>query len=99
MVCPAPWQRPCSHACSWLAVPGGTVNVIVKITALLAAATLVFPAPTADRATTTVPKGNAVLWRAPSDIRTRDMIYGIGGREHAPHGPFTFVKEDLNESS
>jgi len=60
---------------------------------------LTIPAGAADRATTSVSKGKAVLWRAPSDIRTRDMIYGIGGREHMPRGPFTFVKEDLKESS
>src|SRR5947208_12465396 len=99
MVCPAPWQRPCSDACSSLAVPGGTVNVTVRISAVLTVAMLTIPAGAADRATTSVSKGKAVLWRAPSDIRTRDMIYGIGGREHMPRGPFTFVKEDLKESS
>ncbi len=24
------------------------------------------------------------------------MLYGAGGKEHVPHGPFTFVKEDLD---
>jgi hypothetical protein len=46
-----------------------------------------------------VSKGKAVLWRAPNDIRSRDLIYGIGGREGVPRGPFTFVKEDLKGSS
>ena len=35
----------------------------------------------------------------PGDIRTRDLVYGIGGREHVPHGPFTFVKEDLRAAA
>ena len=40
-------------------------------------------------------QGPAVLWRYPNDIATRDMIYGAGGKAHAPsEGPFTFVKED-----
>jgi len=37
-----------------------------------------------------------VLWEDPADIATRDMIYGPGGPGHQPHGPFKFVKEDLN---
>jgi hypothetical protein len=37
-----------------------------------------------------------VLWRNPTDIRSRSLFYGPGGRSHAPRGPFTFVKEDLN---
>jgi len=39
--------------------------------------------------------GPAVLWRNPADIQSRDLFYGPGGKEHMPHGPFTFVKEDL----
>ena len=41
----------------------------------------------------------AVLWKDPTDIGARDMIYGPGGSEHQPHGPFKFVKEDLNGTS
>src|SRR5689334_9862029 len=99
MVCPAPWQRPCSQACSWLAVSGGTVNVTVRIPAIIITLLLTIPVGAADRGAAAVSKGKAVLWRAPADIRTRDMIYGIGGQEHMPHGPFTFVKEDLKGSS
>ena len=40
--------------------------------------------------------GPAVLWRNPSDIASRNLFYGPGGKEHQPHGPFTFVKEDLD---
>ena len=43
----------------------------------------------------------AVLWRDPGDISTRDLIYGIGGKEHAPaeNAQYKFVKEDLNGTS
>jgi hypothetical protein len=35
------------------------------------------------------------LWNQPGDISAEDLQYGLGGKEHAPHGPFTFEKEDL----
>jgi hypothetical protein len=38
----------------------------------------------------------AVLWRDPLDITERDLFYGPGGKDHAPNGTFTFIKEDLN---
>jgi hypothetical protein len=34
------------------------------------------------------------LWRQP-DIMSENLFYGVGGPEHAPHAPFTFLKEDL----
>lgn len=40
--------------------------------------------------------GPAVMWKAPSDIATRNLFYGSGGMQHVPHGTFTFVKEDLD---
>jgi len=39
--------------------------------------------------------GPAVMWSEPADIQSRDLFYGPGGKEHVPHGTFTFVKEDL----
>jgi len=38
--------------------------------------------------------GRPVLWREPADIANRDLLYGSGGKEHIPRGPFTFGKED-----
>ena len=38
----------------------------------------------------------AVLWQEPVDIKTRDLYYGQGGREHQPSGKFTFLQEKLN---
>src|SRR5262249_13225737 len=40
-----------------------------------------------------------VLWRQPDDISSRDLFWGPGGKEHAPHGRFTFQKEDSAGSS
>lgn len=33
------------------------------------------------------------LWNEP-DIASENLFYGVGGAAHAPHGPFTFLKED-----
>ena len=40
-----------------------------------------------------------VLWREPTDIASRDLFYGPGGKEHAPHTRYTFQKEVLSGSS
>jgi len=40
-----------------------------------------------------------VLWRDPTDIRSRNLRYGKGGQEHQPAGSFTFEKEDLDGSN
>ena len=37
-----------------------------------------------------------VLWTNPVDLASRNLFYGPGGSAHLPHGPFTFVKEDLH---
>ena len=39
--------------------------------------------------------GTPVLWREPSDITSRNLLYGPGGLEHQPAGTFTFVEEDM----
>ncbi|HJQ68165.1 MAG TPA: hypothetical protein VKA70_04300 [Blastocatellia bacterium] len=45
--------------------------------------------------------GEAVLWREPTDIESRDLFYGPGGAEGAPRpsGKFTFVKRDSGGTS
>ena len=35
-----------------------------------------------------------VIWMEPTDITSRNLLYGPGGAEHAPHGLMTFLKED-----
>jgi hypothetical protein len=43
---------------------------------------------------------SGILWQDPQDIAARDLLYGIGGGEDAPQAEsYTFVKEDLGESS
>ncbi len=43
----------------------------------------------------------ALIWRDPGDVATLNLIYGIGGKEHAPdpNGKYTFLKEDLKQTS
>lgn len=38
-----------------------------------------------------------VIWRDPGNIASLNLLYGAGGREHAPDpkGTYTFLKEDL----
>ncbi|HET7840264.1 MAG TPA: hypothetical protein VFM21_01595, partial [Terriglobia bacterium] len=36
------------------------------------------------------------LWQPPGNIRSRDLYYGPGGKAHAPHSTYTFVKEDMS---
>jgi hypothetical protein len=46
------------------------------------------------------PAGPAVLWRDPTDIATRDLYYGPGGKSHAPaSGGFRFIQEDMHATS
>jgi hypothetical protein len=40
-----------------------------------------------------------VLWREPDNIYARNLYFGPGGKEHEPHGPYTFIKEDLEGSN
>lgn len=44
---------------------------------------------------------SAVVWHDPGDVSTLNLLYGAGGKAHAPdpNGKFTFVKEDLEGSS
>ena len=43
--------------------------------------------------------GAPVLWREPTDIASRNLYYGPGGKEHEPRGVFTFEKEDMEGTS
>jgi hypothetical protein len=46
-----------------------------------------------------VSTGPAVMWNNPKDLKSRDLFYGAGGKEHAPKGTFTFVEEDREGGS
>src|SRR5713226_3308350 len=87
-------------------VVGGTIRMPKKMKALallLALSALSFPAAEAAKRRSQwrieqgeiTGEGPAVLWRDPTDISSRDLFYGPGGEKHAPHGTFTFLKEDL----
>ncbi|MBI2688350.1 MAG: hypothetical protein HYX27_18765 [Acidobacteria bacterium] len=39
------------------------------------------------------------LWAQPANVRSQDLFYGQGGREHVPAGPFVFVEEDKHGNS
>jgi hypothetical protein len=42
-------------------------------------------------------KALPVLWREPTDITSRNLLYGPGGKEHAPaSNTFTFESEDMD---
>ncbi|MGH9401916.1 MAG: hypothetical protein ACRD2P_07410 [Terriglobia bacterium] len=41
----------------------------------------------------------AVLWRYPTDIASRNLFYGPGGKQHAPGATFIFVSEDFSGSN
>ncbi len=43
----------------------------------------------------------AVIWRDPGGVATLNLFYGAGGKEHAPDpdGKYTFLKEDLKQTS
>src|ERR1700747_2127692 len=63
------------------------------------------PAASAKRDKTEPPaaeitaNGAAVLWSNPTDITSRNLFYGPGGKDHQPRGTFTFTKEDLDGTS
>jgi hypothetical protein len=40
-----------------------------------------------------------ILWREPSDIASRNLLYGPGGAEHQPPHTVTFISEDLEGSN
>jgi hypothetical protein len=42
---------------------------------------------------------NPVLWQKPDSIKSLNLFYGPGGKEHAPHTVYTFEKEDLDGTS
>jgi hypothetical protein len=42
-----------------------------------------------------------IIWRDPGDVASLNLLYGVGGKEHAPNpnGKYTFVKEDTEGTS
>jgi hypothetical protein len=71
---------------------------VISSTVLLAVLAL-NPIAVAQQATATDPKHGAALWTEPTDIASRNLVYGSGGPDHQPQGTMKFVEEDLKGSS
>src|ERR1700693_2901653 len=72
-----------------------------QLTFLIASSFLSYPLAGDDSKVTTssaetARREAAVLWRDPVDIGSRNLFYGPGGEKDQPHGPFTFIEEDLH---
>jgi hypothetical protein len=68
------------------------VATLFSVLALAASAT--------DTAANVAVSSNNVLWKEPSDLSTRNLLYGAGGKEHAPAGTtMTFEKEEKKGSN
>ena len=67
----------------------------------LATALLLLPAAAAEKkkdkaaGETGEITGTPVLWQEPTDITSRNLLYGPGGKEHQPPATVTFVEEDM----
>lgn len=77
---------------------GTTRNAALTLLLFLATSTasLAWAPKGGNKARPKVGSAPAVLWRDPVDIKTRDLFYGPGGRDHQPRGKLTFIKENLN---
>jgi hypothetical protein len=67
---------------------------VFALGAALLAAPQISIAQTAPVATSGTMDPAAVLWKDPGPLASRDLFWGPGSAERAPHGPFTFVEED-----
>lgn len=61
---------------------------------LLVAIAFSAPAAAQDGANSPAIAQRAVLWTDPGDIKSRDLFYGPGGKEHVPQLPVRFAVED-----
>ena len=75
------------------------LNKLATITAVallvLSSSVVARPAKDRDASPTAAVSNVTGLWNNPTDIQSRDLFYGAGGKDHAPLTKFTFVKEDL----
>lgn len=80
----------------------GTKLRIAAISMLLISSGMVFAQKNEKKAKGKKPSNlSGVIWRDPGDIRSLNLIYGIGGTEHAPdpNASYTFIEEDTSGSS
>ena len=71
----------------------------LAVTSLAAFAQEPAKAPKPKKAAVPLSQTKVVVWQDPGAIETRDFVGGPGGRDKAPQGPFTFVKEDFGGSN
>src|SRR5690242_4513694 len=93
------WHGFCS---SFVVVRGAAAKRMKMLTKTVAVVALAVALSFADRPAVTTPATSASkpgIWQYPADIASRDLYYGPGGKKHAPHGQFSFAKEDLDGSS
>src|SRR5437763_12630252 len=57
------------------------------------------PAKSRDTKVEVTGTGTPLLWREPTDLSSRNLFYGPGGRDHQPGNTLIFEKEDLQGSS
>ena len=67
-------------------------RLVTSVSVLVVAVGVIATASKPDR--TIQPAGPAILWRDPTDIETRNLFYGPGGKAHEPVGTFRFLDED-----
>jgi len=77
----------------------GVCGVLISISLLLLTIPMVAKDKHQSRLDADHRNSEAVLWSNPSDIASRDLFYGPGGKAHEPHTIYTFIKEDLNGSN
>jgi hypothetical protein len=79
------------------------LNKSKRVTLFLVAVLISFPSAQAakkkHKATEITGTERSMFWQEPRDIGARNLFYGPGGAEHAPHSTFTFLKEDLKGSN
>ena len=74
-----------------------TISGLVAVVLLVPAS--VFSGQTVKQQKKHSVRVQSVLWRQPTDIRTRNLLFGPGGQSLRPQAPFKFIKEDSDGSS
>jgi len=78
-----------------------TLHSILMLVLLAFAASLTAQKADRDKETGNATNVRGVIWRDPGQMASLNLIYGAGGKGHAPNpkGTFTFLKEDMLATS
>jgi hypothetical protein len=85
--------------------PTGRLKIVPKVLLLVLVFSILAPAQPQKHIKQNPKEGKsdlpAVIWRDPGNISALNLIYGAGGKEHAPDpsGRYTFEREDRNGTS